>query len=84
MSDKWISVKKGKPKLIKGKDYSENVLAFCNGRLEVMCWSYIEADEDSGFAWCNCYGDIHGDGEFDDEYKPTHWQPLPSPPKQTP
>jgi len=30
------------------------------------------------FFWANCYGDINGDGEVDDDYQPTHWMALPS------
>ena len=43
--------------------------------------------------WCNCYGaqwwDAKrgqwdaGDAEMDDDYKPTHWLPLPTPPSLT-
>lgn len=25
---------------------------------------------------------VDGDPEFDDDYKPTHWQPLPKPPSK--
>ena len=82
--NKWIRVKDKKPKAIKGHDYSENVLVICNGRLMVMAYCWIDCDEEnSGWAWCNCYGDIHGDAEFDDDYSPTHWMPLPKPPKST-
>lgn len=78
----WISVNEKRPLLVPGMNCSQNVLAVCEGRLMVMCYSYIEAGEDSGYAWCNCYGDINGDAEYDDDYKVTHWQPLPSPPKE--
>ncbi len=72
----WISVKDKLPPLIKYSNHSDNVLAICNGKLMVMCYSYIFGD-DSGYFWTNCYGDIEGDGEFDDDYDVTHWQPLP-------
>jgi len=73
----WISCEDRKPNLIEGKDCSENVLAICNGRLSVMAYCYIHADENSGYVWCTCNGDINGDAEFDDDYIVTHWQPLP-------
>ena len=82
--DDWIDAKLKTPPIPKGVDYSQNVLAICNGGLHVMAYCYIEADEQSGYAWCNCNGDIFGDAEFDDEYKVTHWMPLPSPPTATP
>lgn len=83
MSDglKWISVKDRLPEVKEGEDNSENCLVACNGRLMVMAYCYIDCDEDSGWAWCNCYGDINGDAEFDGEYFPTHWMPLPTLPE---
>jgi hypothetical protein len=81
MSSPWISVKKCLPGRIKGKDYSENVLAVCDGVVMVMCYGYIDFEPEGGWVWSNCYGDINGDPEFDDEYKPTHWMPIPKPPR---
>ena len=75
----WVRVQDGLPPLIDDKDYSENVIAFCNGILMVMCYMYINEDG-GGYVWANCYGDIKGDAEFDDDYYPTHWMPLPTPP----
>jgi hypothetical protein len=82
---KWISVSERTPDLIEGKDYSENVLVVYNGRLEVMSFGYGQCEfengeEGYGWFWANCYGDIHGDADWDDDYRPTHWQPLPQPP----
>lgn len=78
----WISVEDRTPAPIKGKDWSENVLAFCEGRLMVMAYCWLTDGENSGWTWCNCYGDINGDPEFDDEYSPTYWMPLPTPPSK--
>ena len=73
----WISVKDRLPELKEGEDFSENVFALVNSKLMVMAYCWIDCDEDSGYAWCNCNGDINGDPEFDDDYKVTHWQPFP-------
>lgn len=78
-TDPWISVAdvKKRPK------HSEPVLAVADGKLMVLAYCFIEAGEDSGWAWCNCYGNINGDPEFDDVYNPTLWTPIPAPPSPT-
>ena len=79
---KWIPVEKRLPKLIEGKDYSENVLAVCNNELMVMQLCFLKNDDGNWeYYWCNCYGNIEGDGKLDDDYTPTHWMPLPELPK---
>lgn len=76
--DPWISVKDKLPEIIKGKDYSENVLASCNGELMVVTRSFNYDDNGNySWFWANCYGNIDGDGEIDDDYEITHWMPLP-------
>jgi hypothetical protein len=81
----WIESEKQKPEIPKGESCSANVLAWLCGSLSIMAYCYIDdGDENSGWAWCNCGGDIEGDPEFDDDYKPTHWMPLPEPPKPSP
>ncbi len=70
--------KKQFPRIIKDKDFSENVLAVCNGVLMVMCYAYVDGlVEEGGYCWHNCYGNIDGDGEFDDNYIVDKWQYLP-------
>jgi hypothetical protein len=78
----WIEIKPGceMPETIEGKDYSGNVFVICDGKLEVMSYGWVDAEPEGGWVWSNCYGDIRGDSEWDDEYKPTHWMPLPKPP----
>ena len=79
----WISVKDKLPEIIKGKDYSENVLACCNGELMVVTRSFNYDDNGNySWFWANCYGNIDGDGEIDDDYEITHWMPLPKPIKK--
>jgi hypothetical protein len=76
----WIKVTDKTPDLLPDKDYSENVLAVCDGNLHVMIYGYVEDGEQGGWVWSDCYGDINGEGEWDDDYQPTHWMPLPKPP----
>lgn len=79
---KWIAVEERLPDLIEGKDYSENVLVACRNELMVMQRCFIKNDDDDWvYYWCNCYGNINGDGKLDDEYNPTHWMSLPEIPK---
>lgn len=81
MDNIWIRTQDKKPPIVLGADHSENVLAICEGIMRVMAYCYIDDGDNGGWNWCDCGGDIHGDPEFDDDYKVTHWQPLPSPPK---
>lgn len=76
----WINAMDEQPNLIENENYSQNVLAFCNGQLMVMCYCYNPSEDDAerGFFWANCNGQIDGDAEFDDEYDVKFWQPLPS------
>lgn len=77
----WVKTSERLPELIEGKDYSNNVFAFDNGDIKVMCYVFIQDGDQSGYIWANCYGDINGDAEMDDEYAPTHWMPLPQKPE---
>jgi hypothetical protein len=75
--DGWRDATKELPELIQGKDYSEHVFAKVKGRedIEVMCVGLIQ--DDNGIChrkWANCYGDIYGDGYYDDEYEVTEWK----------
>ena len=80
----WIDVKTQLPEVVKNKASSKNVLAWCNGQLMIMCYAWVDEDDQRGYAWMNCYGDLTGDyAEFDDDYQPTHWMPLPEKPKPT-
>jgi hypothetical protein len=75
----WFDVKDKKPEIGKD-DFSENVFVILDGQIRIMAYCYISAEEGSGYAWCDCGMQIDGDPEFDDNYYPTHWMPLPSPP----
>lgn len=48
------------------------------------CWIGARIQEDDGWLWGNSYGSFWWDGkqwqgeiEEDDDYRPTHWMPLP-------
>lgn len=72
----WISVEDRLP------EKEDNVLAVLGG--EVCLMAYFEFTENgvSNKVWGYVYDGINGDAIFDDNYYPTHWQPLPSPPKR--
>ena len=77
----WISVEKELPKIIEGYDCSANVIAWINGERKIMNYTFFKNEEDKWcYAWCMVYDGLDGDAEFDDNYYPTHWQPLPNPP----
>jgi len=70
----WISVEDGLPNYIEGEHHSENVFTTDGTNVYVMVRCY----EEGGWLWGNCFGDIDGDAEIDDEYEDiTHWMPLP-------
>lgn len=86
---KWVDVKERLPEVKQGEDNSENVFAILDGRVRIMAYCYIDEGYDDmaekslgGWAWCDCGMQIDGDPEFDDNYKPTHWMPLPTPPSE--
>ena len=76
LDDDWRDAAKELPELIQGKSYSENVFAKVKGRdeIEVMCIGLIQDGGVSHLKWANCYGDIYGDGYYDDEYEVTEWK----------
>ena len=74
----WIKVEDRLP------DLGVNVLAMEKNHTEIGVYALCEMADDNNelcTPWCNCYGDVNGDAEFDDEYVVTHWMPLPEPPK---
>lgn len=81
----WISVEERLPDADerKGSDRVFAIWLHSDGHksLEIMAYCFIE-DGDGYYAWCNCYGDIYGDPENDDNYNIIAWMPLPQPPKK--
>ena len=76
---RWRDPKEELPELLPGCDYSNNVLAQVEGFTEtqVMCLVFIPDDEGEwGYAWANCYGNINGEAEWDDNYKVIGWRPI--------
>lgn len=91
VSGKWVSVKDKLPDCIHivknssaGVDkYSDTMLVWCDNKLMVMSLQYGFFGEAGEYCyiWCNHFGDItNNDPEWDDEYEPTHWMPLPEKP----
>jgi len=77
----WISVEDRLPEMITGKDYSENVIVWLNEERKIMNYALLPDDNNNlCYAWCMVYDGLDGDAEFDDNYYPTHWQPLPPKP----
>lgn len=77
----WISVKDRLPEIITGNDYSENVIVWLNDERKIMNYALLADDNNNlCYVWCMVYDGLDGDAEFDDNYYPTHWQPLPPKP----
>lgn len=74
---KWRKAEDELPELDPDTGCSKNVLARVEGHDEIMVMCYcVIPDNDGGYfcAWANCYGDIHGDGEYDDDYNVIEWK----------
>ena len=67
----WISVDDWLP------EDEKNVLVIHNGELSIFNYGVVNVNGDNMMAWMNCYGDINGEPEWDDDYSPTCWMPLP-------
>ena len=79
---RWIDSTDRTPEIIEGRQYSENVLVKCNGRVMVMCFFFNndpQHPQRSFTYWSNCHNVIDGDCSFDKNNDfPTHWQPIPT------
>ena len=76
LDDGWRDATKELPELIHGESHSENVFAKVKGYddIKVMCVVLIQDGSIYHRKWANCYGDIYGDGYYDDEYEVTEWK----------
>lgn len=79
INEGWISVDTP-PEFMKDQTYSENVFVVWEGKVEVMAQCSINDGEETGRVWCNCYGDIYGEPQYDADYHPTFWREIPKPP----
>lgn len=63
-----------------GSCYSETVWATDGKEIYVMRYAYVTDDDNNRlFAWCNCYNNLEGDGEYDDNYIILGWKPINKP-----
>jgi len=73
--DGWRDATKELPELIHGRDYSEPVFAKVGGYEDVQVMRIALIHDDACYyGWTNCYGDIHVDGYYDDDYEVTEWK----------
>ena len=61
----------------------KNVLVIIEGQMQIMCLCSIIDNDVLSKVWCMVYDGLDGDGIYDDNYYPTHWMPLPTPPQTT-
>lgn len=59
-----------------GTSYSDTVWATDGKNIYVMRYASLGHDD---YGWCNCYNDVEGDGEFDDDYNIIAWKPINKP-----
>jgi hypothetical protein len=72
--DFWHNVNDELPKFIEGKTYSENVFAICKELQGIQVFAFCHMMTSN--VWANCYGNIDGDAEWDDNYTITHWKRI--------
>lgn len=70
----WISVEERLP------EDEHNVLAVLDGKVCVMAYFSFWENGERIMVWGYSYDGVNGDAIFDDNYYPTHWQPLPTAP----
>ena len=75
----WVSIK-SEDDLPKD---DKNVLVIIEGQMQIMCLCSIIDNDVYSKVWCMVYDGLDGDGIYDDNYYPTHWMPLPTPPQTT-
>lgn len=70
---RWISVKTILP------TPQQNVLAICNGKVEIMALTEIRENGEVFKAWAMVYDGLDGDAFYDEDYGVTHWMEIPKP-----
>ena len=71
----WIKVTERLPEV------EHNVLAVLDGQVCIMAYFWFHESGEKYQVWGYSYDGVNGDAIFDDNYYPTHWMPLPEPPK---
>jgi hypothetical protein len=74
---RWIKADKELPDLLPDCGFSKNVLARVEGYtdIQVMCIEFIRSENGKWvYVWANCYGDINGEGDYDDDYNVIEWK----------
>jgi hypothetical protein len=79
---KWISTEENLPEFLEGKDYSANVIGWCDGKVGLFCRYYINGE---GWLWAKAdyvgFGLEGAECQCDDDYQVTHWMPIPQAPQ---
>jgi hypothetical protein len=73
--NEWILVDDRLP------ESEDNVLAVLDGETCVMSYFSFTESGETHMVWGYVYDGLNGYAFFDDNYFPTHWMPLPKPPK---
>ena len=72
MKNKWIDVDLCTPEINPKTLCSENVWATDGKQIFVANYFY----DGKSYNWANCYGNVFGDGEFDDDFQIMQWQRI--------
>jgi hypothetical protein len=72
INNQWIPVEHSLPK------GNTNVLAVVDNKIRIMARCYVPDNHISDWLWGQSYDGLDGDAYVDDDYRVTHWMPLPN------